>query len=247
AALSEQMPSLTAQIALARKPPSEVSSMAARILTALGDDTRGIDELLDVFPDSDLDVMLGLKELLEANTMVVLDGGSTRTQLCDEDEIVVLRAAALKLRPVGYESAARLAVFAGSYVALSRFARALSSVEGFVAEAAVPDAAGEGSLGTLGTLRVGGVEVELFALPTDQALRPLWGAFLAPVRAAIWLTEPLPDATARELLRTLRVAFVQATDGWEHPQGAAETLRAALATTTRPQVHSTMRSNDETP
>src|SRR5262249_31985841 len=149
-----------------------------------------------------------------------------------------LRAAALKLRPVGHETAARLAVFASSYVAVSRFARALSSVEGFVAEAASPEAAGEGSLGTLGTLRVGGVEVELFALPTDDALRPLWGAFLGPVRAGIWLTDPLPDRGTRELLRALRVDVVQATDGWEHPQGAAETLRAALVTTTRPTVQS---------
>ncbi|MFT3925952.1 MAG: DUF4388 domain-containing protein [Myxococcales bacterium] len=237
-AMSSQMPSLSAQVAVARKPANEISEMAQRILTALGDDTRGIDEVLDVFPESDLDVMGGLKELLEGNVLVVLDGGSSTTQLCDEDEAVALRAAALKLRPVGYESAARLAVFAGSYVALSRFARALSSIEGFVAEAATPEAAGEGSLGPLGCLRVGGVEVELFALPTDPALRPLWGAFLGPVRAAVWLTEPLPDAIGWELLRALRVQVVQATEGWEHPQGAAETLRAALATTTRSQVQS---------
>ncbi len=234
-----QMPSFSAQIALARKPGGEVSPMAQQILTALGDDTRAIDELLDVFPESDLDIILGLKELLGANTMVVLDGGAGTTPLCDEDEAVALRAAALKLRPVGHETAARLAVFAGSHVALSRFARALSSIEGFVAEAAAPGAAGDGGLGPLGLLRVGGVEVELFALPTDPTLRPLWGAFLGPVRAGLWLTEPLPDGVARELLRSLRVQLVQATEGWEHPQGAAEALRLALATTTRAQVQST--------
>jgi CheY-like chemotaxis protein len=238
AALREKMPSFSAQIALARKPPSDISPMAQRILTALGDDTRGIDELLDVFPESDLDVISGLKELLEANTMVVLDGGSSSTQLCDEDEAVALRAAALKLRPVGHDAAPRLAVFGSSYMAVSRLCRALSSVEGFVAEASVPEAAGEGSLGVLGTLRVGGVELELFALPIDHELRPLWGAFLGSVRAGIWLGEPLPDAGARELLRALRVDLVQAADGWEHPQGAAESVRAALATTTRSRVQS---------
>lgn len=238
AAMSSQMPSVSAQLAVARKPTTEVSEIAQRLLTALGEDTRGIDELLDVFPESDLDVMVGLKELLEGNTLVVLDGGASATQLCDEDEAIALRAAALKLRPIGHETAARLAVFAGSHLAVSRFARALSSIDGFVAEAAIPEAAGEGSLGPLGTLRVGGVEVELFALPTDPSLRPLWGAFLGPVRAAVWLTEPGPDGHARELLRALRVQLVQATEGWEHPQGAAETLRAALATTTRAPVQS---------
>jgi DNA-binding response OmpR family regulator len=238
ALLSERLPSFSAQIAVARKPPEGLGDVAQRILTALGDETRGIDELLDVFPESDLEVIEGLKELLEANALVVLDGGSKTTQLCDEDEAVALRAAALKLRPVGHETAARLAVFASSYVAVSRFARALSSIEGFVAEAATPAAAGEGSLGPLGTLRVGGVELDLFALPTDPSLRPLWGAFLGPVRAGIWLDEPLPDGDARELLRSLRVHLVQAAEAWEHPQGAAESLRAALATTTRAQVQS---------
>ena len=107
-----------------------------------------------------------------------------------------------------------------------------------MSEAQSPEVAGEGSLGVLGTLRVGGVEVELFALPIDRELRALWGAFLAPVRAAVWLSEDAPDREARELLRALRVDIVQATEGWEHPQGAAETLRAALTSSTRPRVQS---------
>jgi hypothetical protein len=236
--LMQQMPSIGAQIALARKPPAGLSEMAERIVNALGDETRGIDELLDQFTESDLDVVKGLKELLGANSMVVLDAGAERTQLCDEDEAVVLRAAALKLRPLGYEGAARLAVLNSSYIALSRLSRALSAIEGFVSEAQSPEVAGEGSLGVLGTLRVGGVEVELFALPIDRELRALWGAFLAPVRAAVWLSEDAPDREARELLRALRVDIVQATEGWEHPQGAAETLRAALTSSTRPRVQS---------
>jgi CheY-like chemotaxis protein len=236
--IMQQMPSLGAQIALARKPPAGLSEMAERIVNALGEETRGIDELLDQFTESDLDVVKGLKELLGANSMVVLDAGAERTQLCDEDEAVVLRAAALKLRPLGYEGAARLAVLNSSYIALSRLSRALSAIEGFVSEAQSPEVAGEGSLGVLGTLRVGGVEVELFALPIDRELRALWGAFLAPVRAAVWLCEDAPDKEARDLLRALRVDIVQATEGWEHPQGAAETLRAALTSSTRPRVQS---------
>ena len=237
--LMANLPSIGAQIALARKPPTGLSEMSNRIVAALGEETRGIDELLDPFNESDLDVMRGFKELLGANTLVVLDAGAERTQLCDEDEAVVLRAAALKLRPLGHEGSARVAVLNSSYIALSRFSRALSAIEGFVSEASSPEVAGEGSLGALGTLRVGGVEVELFALPIDRELRALWGAFLAPVRAAVWLSDEPPDSQARELLRTLRVDIVQATEGWEHPQGAAETLRATLTTSTRPQVQST--------
>ncbi len=235
--LTGNMPSMGAQVALARKPKS-CSAISERILTALGDDTRGIDEVLDVFPDSDLDVIRGLKELIDNNALVVLDAGTQRTQLCDEDESVVLRAAALKLRPMGFEGSARVAVLAASHLALSRFARALSAVEGFVSEAATPPVAGSGSLGTLGMLRVGGVEVELFAAPIDRGLRPLWGAFLSHARAAIWLSDELPDDHAREQLKNLRIEVVPVSSGWEHPQGAAQTLRSALSSATRPATQS---------
>jgi CheY-like chemotaxis protein len=235
--LGKLVPSVGAQIALARRP-KDPGEMASRILTALGDETRGVDEILDVFPESDLEVMHGIKELLEANALVVLDAGLQRAHLCDEDEAVVLRAAALKLRPMGSEATARLAVLTSSYHALNRFARALSSVEGFVSEASVPVPAGDGSLGTIGMLRVGGIEVEIFAAPIDPVLRALWGAFLSHVRAAIWLSEGPPDAHARDQLRSLRIEVTQATPGWEHPQGAAETLRAALTSATRPPMQS---------
>jgi DNA-binding response OmpR family regulator len=227
------MPSTAAQVALARRP-QDMTSMAERILTALGEDTRGIDELLDVFPDSDLDVMRGIKTLIDSNALVVLDAGTQRTHLCDEDEAVVLRAAALKLRPMGSEGAARLAILTTNHVVMARFARALSGVEGFVSEASVPEPAGEGSLGTIGSLRVGGVEVELFAVPIDRELRPLWGALLSHVRVAIWLGDALPDDHAREQLKHLRIDVVPVSSGWDHPQGAAETLRAALTSSTRP-------------
>jgi CheY-like chemotaxis protein len=235
--LSATMPSLGAQIALARRPSSELSALAARILEHLGDDTRSVDELCDAFPESDLDIMKGLKELLETNTLVVLDGGREPTKLCEEDEIVVLRAAALKLRPPGRDAPGRMAVIADEGQPLSRFVRALSAIDGFVAEAARPASLGEGCLGTIGTLRVGGVEIELFAIPAEAQFRPLWGAFLTHARAAIWLRGDV-DNEARELLRGLRLDFVEASEGFEHPQGAAQTLRAALSSSSLPRLSS---------
>jgi hypothetical protein len=231
------MPSLGAQIALARKPSGAVSKLAGRIIEHLGDETRSVDELCDAFVESDLEVMRGLKELLEINTLVVLDGGREPTKLCEEEEVVVLRAAALRLRPVGQEAPGRLAVMADSSQGLTRFARALSAIDGFVAEAARPESLGQANLGGMGTLRVGGVEVELFAVPTDPGLRPLWSAFLTHARVAIWLGAA-PDPEAQELLRGLRIDWVQADEGVEHPQGAAQTLRAALTSSSLPRLSS---------
>jgi hypothetical protein len=79
--------------------------------------------------------------------------------------------------------------------------------------------------------------VELFAVPTEPGLRPLWGAFLTHARAAIWLGEA-PDPEAQELLRGLRIDYAQADEGVEHPQGAAQTLRAALASSSLPRLSS---------
>lgn len=194
--------------------------------------------MLDVFEDGDLEVLRGLKELIDNNALVVLDAGTQRTPLCDEEESVVLRAAALKLRPMGFEGAARVAVLAASQSAVSRFARALSALDGFVSEASPPQPAGSGGLGTIGMLRVGGIEVELFALPIDPGLRPLWGAFLSHARVAIWLSDEPPDVHAREQFKMLRLEVVMVSSGWEHPQGAAATLRAMLTSATRPNVQS---------
>jgi hypothetical protein len=209
-----------------------------RVIEHLGDETRSVDELCDAFAESDLEVMRGLKELLENNTLVVLDGGREPTKLCEEEELVVLRAAALRLRPQGQEAPGRLAVLAGSSLTLTRFVRALTAIDGFVAQAARPEALREASLGAMGTLRVGGVEVELFAVPSEEGLRPLWGAFLTHVRAAIWLSGE-PDDAAKELLRGQRIDYVLASEGVEHPQGAAQTLRAALTSSNLPRLSST--------
>ena len=79
--------------------------------------------------------------------------------------------------------------------------------------------------------------MELFALPTQPGLMPLWGAFLTHVRAAIWLAgEPTPGAM--ELLRGLRIELIPAGEGVEHPQGAAQTLRAALTSSNLPRLSS---------
>jgi hypothetical protein len=132
-----------------------------------------------------------------------------------------------------------MAVIAGAGQPLSRFVRALSAIDGFVAEAARPADLGDSCLGTIGTLRVGGVEIELFAVPAEPQFRPLWGAFLTHARAAIWLQGEVDDE-ARELLRSLRLDFVPASEGYEHPQGAAQTLRAALTSSSLPRLSSSI-------
>jgi hypothetical protein len=47
--LAATMPSMGAQIALARKPSGQVSKVAMRVIEHLGEDTRSVDELCDAF------------------------------------------------------------------------------------------------------------------------------------------------------------------------------------------------------
>jgi hypothetical protein len=238
--IMQQMPSIGAQIALARKPPAGLSEMADRIVNALGEETRGIDELLDQFTESDLDVVKGLKELLGANSMVVLDAGAERTQLCDEDEAVVLRAAALKLRPLGYEGAARLRR------AQQLVHRAVAAVPRAVRHRGLRVGGAEPGGGRRGQPRHAGHAARrrrrggaVRAAHRPRAARAVGRLPGAGARRGGGCPKTRPTRKSRDLLRALRVDIVQATEGWEHPQGAAETLRAALTSSTRPRVQST--------
>lgn len=226
ARLRDVLPPLAALVSLSITPTA--TSAVATELVARLDEPRAIEELLDLLGHTDLDILGAVRELLEGGALLVFDPRGERVRLCAPEEAVSLRAAALRLRRSGLEGPVRLGVLTGSSADLARFARALSAVEEFVASSQLPAAAGDGAIGSLGVLRLAGADLEVYALPLDASLRPLWGPLLAPARVALFLSDERPPDDVIDVLRTLGVDLVPAPAGWELPSGAAAAVRAAL-------------------
>ncbi len=218
--LLDELPSLDTQVHLTVAPSTirDVPRHLAEAIASRLEQPRSLQEVLDLVADSDvaiLEVLVGLwgQNALRAHEAIA------RTRFCDEEEIPAMRTAALRLRRPGVDGPVRLGV-AGSFDALTRFARALSGIEEFLVAAARPSAVGNGMLGALGRLRLGGTDVEVFALPTDDNLRPWLGAFLAPAQTLLLLDGHV-DADELRL--------VEPADGFDRPKTAADALRLALA------------------
>jgi len=225
--LRGQLPPSTSLIGRARAPDPG-NDLGERVLSCL-DEPRTIDELLDVVPAGDLDILGAIRDLLASGALIAFDPRGERARLCEPEGIIGLRAAAARLRRPGLDGAARIGVISSSAADVARFGRALSSVDEFVAAAQPPTGAGAGVLGPLGLIRLDGMDLELFALPMDPSLRPTWGPLLAPSRVAIVLVDgPVPEDVV-ELLQALAVRPVAAPPGWGRPAGAAAAVNAALA------------------
>jgi hypothetical protein len=189
-------------------------------------------------PEPDLETLQAVDVLLAKGALDVIDPRRERVELGDELELGAWRAAVLRLRRPGLGGTPRLGVLARAAGDVTRFTRALGRVDGFIAAADPPAIAGQGAVGTIGVMRVGGAELEIFSLPWEVPLRPLWGALLAPAIVSLWLAQPgedVPSDDATELLRTLGVTLIRAPDGWTHAEGAADALRAALSAVTPAQ------------
>jgi CheY-like chemotaxis protein len=223
--LRDELPPLSAQLSLASAPESG-SPVQGEVLACL-DEPRAIEELLDLVPVSDLDILEAVRELIANECLEVHSVEDAEVRLCDDDEMAALRAAALRLRRRGLDGPVRLAVVGADADNLYRFARALSSVREFVAPAEMPVRAGKSAVGPLGALRLDGTDLELFAVPLDPTLRPLWGPFLASATVLLSLVSSLEDA---EVLQALDIRVVKAPAGWETAAGAVGALRAALGT-----------------
>ncbi|MAQ13954.1 MAG: hypothetical protein CMN30_04060 [Sandaracinus sp.] len=215
--LTAALPPLVTVLAPAANAPADLDGLPAQILGDLAE-PRSLGEILDTSTALDLELLRAVEGLLSAGHVVVHQT-SGRVRLCEPADEPVVRGAMMRLRRPGLEGPGRLGI-TGDAAAVQRFGRALAGIEDFVAAPEPPAAAGTGLFGHLGRLRLGGTELELFALPPDRALRPWWPAFVAQGRMVLALqpVEPLGSE--------LRVATAAA--GWESPAGAAETLRAAF-------------------
>ena len=229
--LREDLPDMAALVSLAFRP-EDATSVAREVVENL-DEPRAIEELLDLISRPDLEVLAAVRQLMSDGVLLVFDPRGQRVRLCDEDEAIALRAAAGRLRRPGLEGPPRLAVVAASAAEMTRFGRAMSHVQEFVVAAQPPVSAGRGSLGLLGTIRLAGVDLEIFALPLEESLRPLWVPLLAPTQVMLLLTDSEDlDDNASELLRIYEIRCVPAPTGWERPAGAAEAIRLALGEVT---------------
>jgi len=236
AVVLEKLPTLATQVHLALRPTSVEGvsgELLAHVVDAL-DEARSLRELLDVIPQHDLEVLRALERMLSEGALAVYDAVH-RIRFCDQEEMPAMRAAALRLRRSGVEGPVRLGVV-GTSESVTRFARALGGLEEFVPAGEPPAASGDGAFGPLGFVRLGGTDLELFALPSEETLRPWWGTYLAASRAVV-LLEPELEKELTDLARALDLRLVPAAAGVERPAGAIDTLREALG----PVIRSSLR------
>jgi len=186
-----------------------------------------MDELLDRVGSNDLEILQALKSMLDDGRVAVVASGSETVNLVDEDSALLLRTAMLQLRRPGVEGAARIGVV-GSGAQLRRFARAISRIREFRRRPEQLVGLGDGLLGSLGALRVGAFELELFALPLDSSLRPFWGAFL-PQSRALLLVGGTRDEEIERTANALDLQISEAGQSWEEPASAAAAIRTLLA------------------
>ena len=197
--------------------PGQGSGLEGQLLAILRE-PRTMSEVLDTSPELDLEILRAIRDLLTAGRIVVHQA-SGRVRLCRPEDEPVVRGAMVRLRRPGVEGPGRLGI-TGSALDLRRLGRALAGIEEFVAAPEPPAAAGSGLFGLLGRLRLGGTELELYALPPDRSLRPWWSAFVAQGRVVLAL-EPIDSSGS-----ALRVSAAE--PGWDTPAGAAKTLRATF-------------------
>lgn len=222
-----ELPPLSALVYYRQRSP-DLSVTASRVLEQL-DEPRSIEELLDLVSSYDLETLQAIRELVDAQA-IEIDASQGQVAFCGEDEIAAMRAAAIRMRRAGSDGAVRLGIVARTSADVMRLARALSAIREYVAAKTPPTTAGESMLGKLGSIRFGGTDLDLFVLPHDPTLRPLYAAFLRPARVCLLLGASAAEPELDDLMRTLDVRLVHVPTGFENAAGATFTIRDALGT-----------------
>jgi CheY-like chemotaxis protein len=177
------------------------SSPALFEVARLLDSTRTLGALLDASPLPDADLLVALDELRREGLIEVAGGTSSgRVEVLDT---TIARALAER---VAEQGTPRVVVVVDRDVPNSDVAlvRALGGVAGFVAAEGVAGATGDaGMLAPVGTLVLGTLRIELFAVPSTREFSPLWAVFGASATAAVVAVGDADGATLpREVLST---------------------------------------------
>lgn len=189
------------------------------------DSTKTLGALLDASPLPDADLLTALDELRREGLVEVAGGTSSgRVEVLDN---TIARALAERIATVG---GARVVIIVdrdvpGADLAL---ARALGGVAGFVAA----EGAGGGDNDTIapvGTLVLGSLRIELFALPATREFSPLWAVFGAGASAALIVAGEADSASlAREVFATELALPVGVSIAPWTASNVAGALRSAL-------------------
>jgi DNA-binding response OmpR family regulator len=171
---------------------------------------RSFAELLDAATASDLEASRAVAALLDhghAITAAPIRPPAVdpllRTDLLHALRLRIARGGARGGRPVG-----KVVVAGGTLGARQGALLRLATLPGWETLASAADAAG---LGTLGTLDLGTLRIDLLSLPGDRSQRPLWGPFASgALGALVLLPAEGTEALLLDLTRALRLPVVVA-------------------------------------
>ncbi len=221
----EDVPSLEAMICLSSSI-SEPKGIAEELVANL-DHPKAVDELLDLIPAHDLEIVQEIARLLQAGHLSVVDEGG-RVRFCTDSEAPAIRAATLRLRRAGADGPVRLGLLSADAGRMEQFVHRLRGIREFVPAFEPPVPTGSGAFGAIGTIRLGGTELELFALPVDPSLRPWWGAFLASTTAVLVVGAQETDEDITRLTSAIDVKAVCAPGAFERSEQVVAAVREVL-------------------
>ena len=188
---------------------------------------RSFAELLDLATASDLEAARAVVALLDQGHAI--PSAPTRAPdvhpFLQPDLVHALRLRIARDGEPGGRPVGKVVVAGGSLATRQEAMARFAALPGWEAIASVDDVVG---LGTLGSLDLGAVRIDLVSLPGDRSQRPLWGPFASgAIGALVLLPAEGTEGLLLELTRTLHLPVVVAGVPFEG-RDAVEALRALL-------------------
>ena len=188
---------------------------------------RSFAELLDLATASDLEAARAVVALLDQGHAIA--SAPTRAPdvhpFLQPDLVHALRLRIARDGEPGGRPVGKVVVAGGSLATRQEAMARFAALPGWEAIASADDVVG---LGTLGSLDLGAVRIDLVSLPGDRSQRPLWGPFASgAVGALVLLPAEGTEGLLLDLTRTLHLPVVVAGVPFEG-RDAVEALRALL-------------------
>lgn len=186
-------------------------------------------EILDLFDYTDLEILEMLALLLETGVVEVDEASMNLRLYADESEELALRAGILRLRREGLGGLPRLGLLGSDLRELNHFIRTLELLPEFIPPSAAPLHMEGWLVGEIGRLRLGGIELELYAVPDGPTSAPLIATLLGGSRRALSFSGG-EDGKRKvsELGRLLDLELVEASSADDQPTEVLSLLRSAL-------------------
>lgn len=236
-ALPSELRSLGAILSLGPAAPGPPNHPVARLLLALlGERPLSLRETLDRLGADEATSLATIGAMAAEGRVLVLPSAALppRVPLASADVIETLASRLASLSRPWAVGPPRLLLLTAGKLDVEAIATSLRSIEGFTdRDAALVDLGGS-TYGTAGTLGVGeAATLELFFLPLDASLRPLWPLAASPAVAGLILASSARPASSDtvEAFRSLTGSFVlESRDDWHDPTRLAALIREAIGT-----------------